>query len=257
MKLQQRIVDYIHVHKEHQTCKEMAIGIGVSRETMREYLKELYITPKTYSDLKDVRRLSVLNAGAGKVQSDPFLPPKMETTYHLNHKLSFENFFRKNYDDVAHLAMYYMKDKNEAGTVLSDAFLYLFTKWNQFDSEEVTKKFLIKSIKRFSLNRLKVLKRMRETVIHSVSEEFFGEDSSREEFYAEVKTELIVKIIEDLLPSQKRIVELKLQGLKEVEISMLTGIRRSNVNTCWTAALKRLRKQIAQLTKQEQLILQS
>lgn len=236
MKLQQKIVDYIHIHKEHQTCKQMAIGAGVHEETMRRHLNRMGIKPKTLVTLKPA------------------------SDYRLNHKIDLEKFYNKYYRLAFGLAMAYTKNRAEAGEVLSDTFLYLYRKWDEYDSEEITARMLIATIKRRAINKLKVRKRNAMNTFSCGWTHKFDiaaeEQSDEVLFYENIKIELIQKLIQNLSVTQQKVVTLKMRGLKEKDISTILKMRRSNISTHWLAALKKIRKEIFELPYKDQLILQ-
>lgn len=227
------IINYILQNGGIETQREMASKLNVSTRTVSRYS----------------RKLGINRARRVKVRSTP-------TTIH---EFTFESLYRKYRPLATWIAFRIVGDSHEAEEVVSISFISIFGRWEMFESEAHAWGYLRKTIENRSLNRRRDRRsnRKRSEPIDPVELRGRFEHLQDNTDHQKITAELIDMLQKHLTPPQQKVVQLRMDGLSEKEISKTLGIRRSNVNTYWIAALRKMKKKILNMTQYHQLLPQN
>ena len=174
---------------------------------------------------------------------DPqFIPMESDNSlFNQNtNKQAFKFFFESYYTSFCLFANKYLKDPAVSQDIVQDAFLYLWNKSDDFNSENSAKSYLYKYIKDRSLNYLRDRELRRKIELEKMKSEIFLRDNLiEEETYS-----IIFDAIRVLPPQAQRVIELSLDGLKNQEIAEELSISINTVKTIKLRAYASLRLEL-------------
>lgn len=167
-------------------------------------------------------------------------------------KERFQRLFRAYFGSMCAFATRYLGDGEEARDVAHDVFCYLWEHSGELERVENERSYLYVMVRNKCLDVLRrrcVRIRYEQRVAGEEKEDpvFFHEEVAREELYR-----LLDEGIEQLPEQGKRVILLKLEGLKNQEIADKLHVALSTVNTLKNNAYKVLR---AFLEKRYRMIL--
>jgi len=164
----------------------------------------------------------------------------LESIFNLEDKESFKLFFESFYASLCLFANSFLKDLEVSQDIVQDAFLYLWNKRKNFDSESSVKSYLFKHVKDRCLNYLRNKDlRQRIEISKMETETFFRDSLVEEETY-----KIIFDAIRNLPPQGQKVIELSLDGLKNQEIADNLNISINTVKTIKQRAFAALRLEL-------------
>lgn len=156
-------------------------------------------------------------------------------------KEKFKKLFRTYFGSICAFSVRYLKDEEEAKDVAHDVFCYLWEHLEELDRVDKEQNYLYVMARNRCLDILRrrdVRARYEESLVVEDREEpiFFSDEVMREELYR-----LLDEGIKQLPEQGKKIILLKLKGLKNQEIADKLHVALSTVNTLKNNAYKTLR----------------
>ncbi|TKG89880.1 RNA polymerase sigma-70 factor [Puteibacter caeruleilacunae] len=151
-------------------------------------------------------------------------------------KYCFDQF----YPNLCLYAHKYVQDIEVAKDIAQDAFIKCWDRLSDFDADAALKVFLYRTVTNESLNYLK--HRKVEIEAHSIllEEEYMEEHFLENEVYLWLR-----RVIHELPPQGKRIIELSLEGARNPEIAENLGVSLNTVKTIKQKAYKTLREKLS------------
>ena len=151
-------------------------------------------------------------------------------------KEDYKYCFYEFYSALCLFARKYVGSIDTAYDLAQDAFIKCWKKIDQFQSESEVKMFLYTVTRNESLNYLKHKKVELKAQEHVAAEIYFKEQVIEQESYL-----LLNRAISELPPQGRRIIELALTGLKNLDIAEELNISVNTVKTLKTNAYKAIK----------------
>ncbi len=154
---------------------------------------------------------------------------------------TFKEFYDRLFPSLAFFSIQLVKDRDEASDIVQEAFLLYWNRRNEFENLEGVKVFLYTVIKNSGLNylRSKKVHSRHLAYIENNESHFFKNSIIEEETISIIKTALTY-----LPPQTKNIIELSMQGAKNMDIAETLGVSINTVKTLKLRAYKLLREKL-------------
>lgn len=158
-------------------------------------------------------------------------------------KSSFEKLFKEFFKPLTAFAFKYVKDIDDAKSIVHDAFMKLWEKRDEIDLNKSVKSYLYTSVNNKSLNFIRDNKKfVREEII---IDQLHNDFDNTNELSAKDIQKRVAKTLEDLSPKVRETFILsRTEGLKYKEIAEKMGVSVKTVETHMSAALKLLRENL-------------
>jgi len=152
---------------------------------------------------------------------------------------AFRVLFEEFYTSLCLFAERFLGDREVAADVVQDTFLKYWDRHADFDNYYKIKSFLYVVVRHSCLNQLRS-KQIKLQVMEEVaveSDEFFQEQVMEEEAYR-----VFYRVINDLPPQMRSVINYALEGLKNLEIAQRMGVSENAVHAYKKEAYKRLKE---------------
>ena len=152
-------------------------------------------------------------------------------------EVEFQQFFEGFFPSLCIFAQKYVRDMDVATDIAQDAFITLWDGKDGFSNEGAAKGFLYTVARNNCLNLLKK-KQIREDYhrLNVDTDAFFNDHVIEEETYR-----ILYRVVAQLPPQSRKIIELSLQGMKNPEIATRLDISLNSVKTLKIRAYRSLR----------------
>ncbi len=139
-------------------------------------------------------------------------------------------------------ALTLLRDEEAAADCVQDTLLRLWESRDRFAEIEKPQAYCLMAVRRMALDSLRRRARMPMTTIEVAELELPGSPDPHAEEVAREDLRLVGRLIDELGPRQKTVVELSaIRGLNNAEISEVTGISDENVRVLLSRGKSRLR----------------
>ncbi|HEY3389610.1 MAG TPA: RNA polymerase sigma-70 factor [Prolixibacteraceae bacterium] len=153
---------------------------------------------------------------------------------------AFKQFFESFYPSLCLFTNKYLNDSEASLDIVQDAFVSIWNIRKDVQSISSAKAYLFKYVKNRSLNYLRD-QRQRKSLNFELldSEIFFRDNLIEEETY-----QMIYEAVRNLPPQGQKVIELSLDGLKNIEIAEQLNVTINTVKTIKLRAFKSMRKEL-------------
>jgi RNA polymerase sigma-70 factor (ECF subfamily) len=151
----------------------------------------------------------------------------------------FKELYDSLFYSLASFTVQLVKDSDEASDIVQEALLLYWNKRNEFETIDSVKAFLYSVIKNMGLNYLRAKK---------IHQKHFDLIKHNESFYfknkiIEEETISLIKLaLKNLSPQTKTIIEMSMNGAKNIDIADSLNISVNTIKTLKLRAYRNLRK---------------
>jgi len=154
---------------------------------------------------------------------------------------AFKELYESLFPSLASFTIQLVKDTDEASDIVQEALLVYWNKRTEFEKLDSVKAFLYAVIKNSGLNYLRSKK------IHQKHLAFIENNETyyfKNKIIEEETISLIQAALKDLPPQTKNIVELSMQGAKNIDIAERLNVSINTIKTLKLRAYKVLRENL-------------
>lgn len=141
-----------------------------------------------------------------------------------------KDFFTENFPLYLQFALKYIADEEECKDIVQEAFIKYWKQENNFKDEVSSKAYLYKSIRNGCLNQLRH-RDIRRKYYESLPEDWESEDYFMENVIKEEVADIVLKEINKLSETSRKILLRSLDGYSNEEIAEELGVSVNTVKT--------------------------
>ncbi|WP_255418977.1 RNA polymerase sigma-70 factor [Odoribacter sp. AF15-53] len=167
-------------------------------------------------------------------------------TRELSTERKQKDFFTENFPLYLQFALKYIADEDLCKDIVQEAFINCWKCQNNFEDEVSLKAFLYKSIRNGCLNQLRH-KNIRDRYLNSLPEDWETEDYFMENVIREEVADIVLKEVDKLSETSRKIILRSLDGFSNEEIAEEFGVSVNTIKTHKARSYIILRKKLEHL----------